>query len=631
MEPNKQFSNFRKNLDINSNNYNYQKNNVNNNSNKSVFNVNAIITNLKKSLENFDSSIKELKLNIDKDKEEKDRKIKELEETFNSKINLIKNSQEYDNQRNQVSYRNKKSNEFYISPENFNELVLRINNLEQKSEKLELNMKNELYNLNNKNNVFSSRTYKRDTDSPLCKNIDNLVNQKVEEVIDRKMKILDEKLQILNNKVINLEVKSQNKINEKNDNSKFNETFVSKKFKAINNKINDRIFRLMNKLGIEDYEDVFSNNSEENNDDDENYGEIDDNYNNINELELKLMDEIKNKMKMIYEDINNRIRDNIEKKFNDIKNDISILMNKLDDNINNKISLMRTELVKMVETKNNYFDDKIKNIGNKTNKSLTNNQTCLDKISLLESKIKTIDNKFRVVDNKFENILNDSYITNSSPNIRNRLIENSEGKNININLSFNIDKTLDLDSNILAKEYMKEDFFVFSKIKETFPYNMTIIYKLVYRASKDGDTSYNFHNKCDYIGPNMVLIKTKKNFIFGGVTSKSWKHLLKDIKKDEPEYGTEIKDEKAFGFSVNLKKIYINGKPDEFAIFCNNQYGPVFKNNFFAIFNKCLKNGGICGKIEESNFIGQEKDYEFNGEEEKFEIEDIEVFQIGFK
>ncbi len=35
--------------------------------------------------------------------------------------------------------------------------------------------------------------------------------------------------------------------------------------------------------------------------------------------------------------------------------------------------------------------------------------------------------------------------------------------------------------------------------------------------------------------------------------------------------------------------------------------------------------------MEESNFIGQEKDYEFNGEEEKFEVEDIEVFQIGFK
>ena len=35
--------------------------------------------------------------------------------------------------------------------------------------------------------------------------------------------------------------------------------------------------------------------------------------------------------------------------------------------------------------------------------------------------------------------------------------------------------------------------------------------------------------------------------------------------------------------------------------------------------------------MEESNFIGQENDYEFNGGEEKFEVEDIEVFQIGFK
>ena len=35
--------------------------------------------------------------------------------------------------------------------------------------------------------------------------------------------------------------------------------------------------------------------------------------------------------------------------------------------------------------------------------------------------------------------------------------------------------------------------------------------------------------------------------------------------------------------------------------------------------------------MEESNFIGQEKDYEINGGEEKFDIEDIEIFQIGFK
>ena len=27
----------------------------------------------------------------------------------------------------------------------------------------------------------------------------------------------------------------------------------------------------------------------------------------------------------------------------------------------------------------------------------------------------------------------------------------------------------------------------------------------------------------------------------------------------------------------------------------------------------------------------KKKDYEFNGEEEQFEVEDIEIFQIGFK
>ena len=79
------------------------------------------------------------------------------------------------------------------------------------------------------------------------------------------------------------------------------------------------------------------------------------------------------------------------------------------------------------------------------------------------------------------------------------------------------------------------------------------------------------------------------------------------------------------------KKIYKNGKPDEPAIYCNNNFGPVFEKNCFKIYNEFLKNGGICGKIEESNFVGQEKDYELNGGEEKFEIKEMEIFQITFK
>ena len=168
-------------------------------------------------------------------------------------------------------------------------------------------------------------------------------------------------------------------------------------------------------------------------------------------------------------------------------------------------------------------------------------------------------------------------------------------------------------------------------MKEANPYNRIIKYTLVYRATRDGDSSKIFHSKCDFIGPNITLIKTKKGYIFGGFTYKGWKHLFKDIKKDEPDFGTDLKDEKAFGFSINEKKVYKNDKPNEPAISCNNNYGPVFKNNFFKVFDEFLKKGGICGKIEESNFVGQEKDYELNGGEEKFEIEEMEIFQIALK
>lgn len=60
------------------------------NTNKSSSNLISIINNLKKTLEKFNISIKELKSNIDKDKIEKDEKIKELENNFIDKIKEIK-------------------------------------------------------------------------------------------------------------------------------------------------------------------------------------------------------------------------------------------------------------------------------------------------------------------------------------------------------------------------------------------------------------------------------------------------------------------------------------------------------------------------------------------------------------
>ena len=658
MQARKQYSDIKTNLEkkmyynnIQNNNSSNNSINNNNNSNKAILNFNKIINNLKISLEKFDSSIKELKLNIDRDKAEQTQKIQELEETFHSNFNTLKNDQIYN------KYSKKGENKLDISPSIIKELFSKINLLEQRSKLLESNLNNKLSDYDNKiNNSFkqepeyNSRSNKRNSESPFNKNIENLVKQKIDEYLDKKMDILDEKIQILNNKVINLEIKSQSRMYDRSmgDNSIIKDTSFSeiviydkfdKKIQALNNNMNNKLIKLANKLGIDDLEDIGLDNPNI----DINLGKnIDTKDDDNKELDFKLMNEISNKFKMISDDLENKIKLSIDNKINDIKKGINPSNDKNIDNskenysdVNNKISSLKSELSKMLEVKNSNIDNKIKNLDNKINNCLIENKSCLESLYSLETKIKTIDNKIRLIDNKFENI-SDSYKNNinPSPNSNNLYNGNSDQKNSTSNLSINklsLFKSVNLDTNILNKEDLTEEFFLFSKIKETFPYNMTIMYKLIYRASKHGDTARDFHQKCDYIGPNLIIVKTTKNFIFGGVTSKSWKHLLKDIIKDDPENGTEIKDEKAFGFSINLKKIYLNGKPNEVAIFCNNNYGPVFNNIYFKIFDECLKNGGICGKINESNFIGMEKDYEFNGEEEQFEVEDIEIYQIGFK
>ena len=172
--------------------------------------------------------------------------------------------------------------------------------------------------------------------------------------------------------------------------------------------------------------------------------------------------------------------------------------------------------------------------------------------------------------------------------------------------------------------------FVEKKIKEIYPkYN--IDYYLVYRASDDGDKSIDFHSRCDKIGPNLTIIKTVKGYVFGGFTAKNWEHLKRDINESKPNLGSASRDSKAFGFCVNLQKIYNNEKPDEFAIWCNRNYGPTFKNNLFQVFDNCFKKGGYCSIRKNSHFGGQDYDYEISGGESKFAIDDVEVYEIQFE
>ena len=70
-----------------------------------------------------------------------------------------------------------------------------------------------------------------------------------------------------------------------------------------------------------------------------------------------------------------------------------------------------------------------------------------------------------------------------------------------------------------------------------------INYKLLYRATRDGDEAKIFHEKSDNKKQILAVFKTTKGLIFGGYTELGYNGK-----------GGNVKDNKAFFFSCDLKK-----------------------------------------------------------------------------
>ena len=72
---------------------------------------------------------------------------------------------------------------------------------------------------------------------------------------------------------------------------------------------------------------------------------------------------------------------------------------------------------------------------------------------------------------------------------------------------------LDKNSKLLLNQeklnFLKKNIINNLKIKE----NQSIIYKLLYKATRDGDNGQSFHNKCDNFTPTLTIIKTKDDLI----------------------------------------------------------------------------------------------------------------------
>ena len=613
-----------------------------------------IINDLSGNIENIQNQINEIKSIIDNNQNNNEDNLNSINEKL---INLEEKIKENDNVLLNIENENKKGlddNEKKNIYNKLNDLENNIDNFNSKFKGIEDNLRNS----------FNKKVSK---------------NENNEMIFNDKLSNLENAINNIESKLINLENNKNNENNEqKPENNEaieiFNERIneLENYAKNIENKINDyeidqiiqnlsmlmekqndnEIYDKLNNLDIEINE-IKKNSNKPNielrkSSEKKNNIEIDKKINNIENIVKSLEAEIRN----INDENMNNNRTNLNKRTDTLEKRIANVSKQSDDldiktdqlfNITKKLENVTKELDKktndIMEKMNNMTkepyksDEKLRNIkknaterskynyytDNNTGKQYSssenlNNNVIQNNMGYQIYKIKDVKQKQNYeIDNQYNSFQNE---TNNTGN-------KNYGES---NYSYSVKpESNHIDSKIVNDNEIR---FLVKRIRDIHPKINNIYFNLVYRASEDGDKAADFHKKCDKIGPNITLIKTKRGYVFGGFTFKNWEHMPRDIDVNKPNLGSASRDSRAFGFSVSNQKIYNNEKPNEFAIWCNRNFGPTFKNNLFQIFDSCLRKGGYCSVRSNSHFGGQYYDYEISGGESRFRIEELEVYEL---
>lgn len=259
------------------------------------------------------------------------------------------------------------------------------------------------------------------------------------------------------------------------------------------------------------------------------------------------------------------------------------------NDLKQKIDILLAQVTQLNDLINKKDNNNLKN-------SLSSIQNLIDRIEILEE-LKEESTK--------------SSKKNNSEGITSMLLNNSIiQKTINIKKLKKCFKS----SSILTNE---TDFdFLLNKLSV---YNPTS-YKIIYKTSIDGDNIKNFHSNCDGEENILIIIETIKGLKFGGFTSVGF-----------DSSGFELRDDKAFLFSIDKKKIYdiVEGNN---AIYCNRKFGPIFcskpDSTAYSILipDNYLKNKSsttkkcFCYKMNEN--------FELNNGKKEFLVKEMEVFRL---
>ena len=234
-------------------------------------------------------------------------------------------------------------------------------------------------------------------------------------------------------------------------------------------------------------------------------------------------------------------------------------------------------------------------------------------IKLLSIKMNLIKLNEKEIIDKLKNYI--KYIK-SIPGV-NELILSFENKSKK-DLNKNVEISFDIKSNIIPN--FKDFKFIYDEIcKHLKKKEIKFIQR--FNASKDGDSAKKFHEKCDNIGPNISIVKTKDNLIFGGFTVNNWSP--QDMVK---------KDDLAFLFNYQTKKIH-NITKGENAIYCFNNVLINFYNNkggYSTLYlnDNCFNRCSNTCQIKDSSYTNFIKDYELNNGNLYFKVSEFGLYEI---
>ena len=147
--------------------------------------------------------------------------------------------------------------------------------------------------------------------------------------------------------------------------------------------------------------------------------------------------------------------------------------------------------------------------------------------------------------------------------------------------------------------------------------------KLLYRLSRDGSSIFNFHSKCDYVSPTLILIESYDENKFGGYTTASW-DMFGSIYKN----GT-----KSFLFSLTRNKKYFRKNNIQFNgdIFSGSRdVGPWFGIHdlyFYGTMNDCYsyKYSKQCAFLDGNGIVDK------TSIDNSIVVKEVEAYQIIFR